>query len=245
MKRKFLSMALVAVLATTMLNVPVTAYAGEATVKDTADEGNAGDLISGEASIGGEQSIDVTSKEIGNEHKIIYSIDISWGAMKFEYNYGSAWDPVKHEYTSTKAKGEWKESCLDGTNNCIYVNNNSNYPVSVDLVFKKEDGRFNLNNSQTSVRGIFNDDLDKLKKGINGTNALACGTPNAISFDLTSADTTDQYTESGKTDHASINSGATDKKMYFGLWGTPDKGLSKNDGAKAGTITVTVTPYQK
>lgn len=77
MKRKFLSMALVAVLATTMLNVPVTAYAGEATVKDTADEGNAGDLISGEASIGGEQSIDVTSKEIGNEHKIIYSIDIS------------------------------------------------------------------------------------------------------------------------------------------------------------------------
>ena len=39
MKRKFLSMALAAVLATTMLNVPVTAYAdaGKATLEDMAD----------------------------------------------------------------------------------------------------------------------------------------------------------------------------------------------------------------
>ena len=40
MKRKFLSMALAAVLATTMLNVPVTAYAdaGTSKVEDMADE---------------------------------------------------------------------------------------------------------------------------------------------------------------------------------------------------------------
>ena len=75
MKRKFLSMALAAVLATTMLNVPVTAYAdaGKATLEDMADKENPTGLINGQGTtIGEKQSIDVTSKEVGNEHKIIY-----------------------------------------------------------------------------------------------------------------------------------------------------------------------------
>jgi len=33
--------------------------------------------------------------------------------------------------------------------------------------------------------------------------------------------------------------------MYFGLWGIPDKDKAQKDGAKAGTITVSVKPYQK
>ena len=80
MKRKFLSMALAAVLATTMLNVPVTAYAdaGTSKVEDMADEQTPDDLVSGNETIGEEQSIDVTSKEVGNEHKIIYSVEISY-----------------------------------------------------------------------------------------------------------------------------------------------------------------------
>ena len=64
MKRKFLSMALAAVLATTMLNVPVTAYAdaGKATLEDMADTENPTGLINGKGTtIGEEQSIDVTN----------------------------------------------------------------------------------------------------------------------------------------------------------------------------------------
>ena len=56
MKRKFLSMALAAVLATTMLNVPVTAYAdaGKATLEDMADKENPTGLINGQGTTIGE-----------------------------------------------------------------------------------------------------------------------------------------------------------------------------------------------
>ena len=220
MKRKFLSMALAAVLATTMLNVPVTAYAdaGKATLEDMA---------------------------VGNEHKIIYSVEISWGAMNFEYNYGSAWDPVTHKYTSTKTEGEWKViGCLDGTNNRIDVTNNSNYPVTVDMSFQKEEGRFNTVTTDTSVRGVFNSDKDALATNINGSSASACGIVGTPSINLASADTEDKYTGTG-TGHADINDGKTSVTMYFGLWGIPDKDKAQKDGAKAGTITVSVKPYQK
>lgn len=248
MKRKFLSMALAAVLATTMLNVPVTAYAdaGKATLEDMADTENPTGLINGQGTtIGEEQSIDVTSKEVGNEHKIIYSVEISWGAMNFEYNYGSAWDPATHKYTSTKTEGEWKVTgCLDGTNNRIDVTNNSNYPVTVDMSFKKEEGRFNTVTTDTSVRGVFNSDKDVLATNINGSSASACGIVGTPSIDLASADTEDKYTGRG-TGHTDINSGKTSVTMYFGLWGIPDKDKAQKDGAKAGTITVSVKPYQK
>ena len=54
-------------------------------------------------------------------------------AMNFEYNYGSVWDPATHSYSSGEKEGSWKTSCLNGTNNKISVENNSNYPVTVDL----------------------------------------------------------------------------------------------------------------
>ena len=247
MKRKFLSMALAAVLATTMLNVPVTAYAdaGTSKVEDMADEQTPDDLVSGNETIGEEQSIDVTSKEVGDEHKIIYSVEISWGAMNFEYNYGSVWDPATHKYTSTKTEGEWKViGCLDGTNNRIDVTNNSNYPVTVDMSFQKEEGRFNTVTTDTSVRGVFNSDKDALATNINGSSASACGIVGTPSINLASADTEDKYTGTG-TGHADINDGKTSVTMYFGLWGIPDKDKAQKDGAKAGTITVSVKPYQK
>ena len=185
MKRKFLSMALAAVLATTMLNVPVTAYAdaGKATLEDMADTENPTGLINGQGTtIGEEQSIDVT--------------------------------------------------------------NNSNYPVTVDMSFKKEEGRFNEVTTDTSVRGVFNSDKDALATNINGSSASACGIVGTPSIDLASADTEDKYTGRG-TGHADINNGKTSVTMYFGLWGIPDKDKAQKDGAKAGTITVSVKPYQK
>ena len=165
--------------------------------------------------------------------------------MNFEYNYGSAWDPATHKYTSTKTEGEWKVTgCLDGTNNRIDVTNNSNYPVTVDMSFKKEEGRFNEVTTDTSVRGVFNSDKDALATNINGSSASACGIVGTPSIDLASADTEDKYTGRG-TGHADINNGKTSVTMYFGLWGIPDKDKSQKDGAKAGTITVSVKPYQK
>ena len=250
MKRKFLSMALAAVLATTMLNVPVTAYAdaGTSKVEDMADEQTPDDLVSGNETIGEEQSIDVTSKEVGNEHKIIYSVEISWGAMNFEYNYGSVWDPATHSYSSGEKEGSWKTSCLNGTNNKISVENNSNYPVTVDLSFKKEDGRFNVGNSGTAVRGVFSDDNENLKNNINGDSVEKCGKTGIISVDLATDDKEGRYTVKGKSDAASLNGGNganTSMTRYFGLWGTHNKGQAKSEGAKAGTITVSVKPYHQ
>ncbi|MFQ8776529.1 MAG: hypothetical protein ACLR78_02360 [Roseburia sp.] len=165
--------------------------------------------------------------------------------MNFEYNYGSAWDPATHKYTSTKTEGEWKViGCLDGTNNRIDVTNNSNYPVTVDMSFQKEEGRFNTVTTDTSVRGVFNSDKDALATNINGSSASACGIVGTPSINLASADTEDKYTGTG-TGHADINDGKTSVTMYFGLWGIPDKDKAQKDGAKAGTITVSVKPYQK
>ena len=38
--------------------------------------------------------IDVQAQTTGGGD-IVYSVKIDWGAMKFEYDYGSQWDPAK------------------------------------------------------------------------------------------------------------------------------------------------------
>ncbi len=58
------------------------------------------------------------------------SVNISWGAMEFEYNAGR-WDPDTHTYS-----GGWTATAADG--NDIAVQNNSNVAVGVQFKFAPE-----------------------------------------------------------------------------------------------------------
>ena len=102
-------------------------------------------------------SIDVfVSTEGGSD--IIYNVKITYGAMKFIYDYGSVWDPKTHSYTagsSGKQSGGWVTSGVNGTNNKITLTNNSNFPIQADFKYTA-DSVLNTNpTDEGSVIGIF------------------------------------------------------------------------------------------
>ena len=110
-------------------------------------------------------SIDVlVSTEGGSD--IIYDVDISYGDMKFVYDYGSVWDPDEHKYTagpSGKQSGGWVTSGVNGTNNKITLTNNSNFPVQADFAYTADGEQLNSSSTATgSFTGIFTDDNSKL-----------------------------------------------------------------------------------
>ena len=62
----------------------------------------------------------------------VYSVDISWGDMKFTYTAGtSEWDPAKHEYVV--AEGVWTPVSTDS--NKITVTNHSNAGIEAQFSF--------------------------------------------------------------------------------------------------------------
>ncbi len=67
---------------------------------------------------------DVQGKVLESD-SMIYKVDITWGAMAFEYSKGALWDPVNHEYTSAAINDWLPEGFIDG-NNEITVHNHSN-----------------------------------------------------------------------------------------------------------------------
>ena len=257
MKKKILAAMFAAMIAATSLGAPESAYAaGEATVEDEANASSPTTVINNSnGNIGTTQGIDVTSTEVGNMHEIVYNVAISWGDMQFKYYYGPTWDPESHTYKDVDGVGQqgWQTSYLNGTNNKITVTNNSNYPVTVDMTFSLASGRFNNgSSSKTRVQGVFNTDLDMLRTNINDAlndtfDITDCGSTSE-KFNLASADKentyfTDKQIEESEDENLKNNTNALD--VYFGLWGIPDKDKAQNDGAKAGTINVKVTPYSK
>lgn len=240
MKKKILSFVMATTLAITMCVIPTTAKAE--TLGGTADSGNEDTVIegsSGNSTEIGTSDIDVESKETGNAHEIVYSVTVTWGAMQFEYYYGPTWDPGSHSYKGANSEG-WKDSYVDGTNNMIYVKNDSNWPVDVEVTFQLELGRFNSNSGlNSSVKGRFSDDNDILINNLGASTANSCGS-DRLDFQLSSSDTTKKYYNVSPDP---LDGVATNKTIYFTLWGTPDKAKAKSDFTKAGTINVKVSPY--
>lgn len=189
-------------------------------------------------------SIDVLVTTEGGSD-IIYDVDISYGAMKFIYDYGSVWDPDTHSYTagsSGKQSGGWVTSGVNGTNNKITLTNNSNFPVQADFAYTADGEPLNSSATTGSVTGIFTDTNSALTEavlaeGLNGSNVSNMQTLQLVlEMDTGNLDTGDSY-------HYKVSGGPTEDDVYFALSGKPDKGLSLNS-EKVGTIGITITPCQ-
>lgn len=85
-------------------------------------------------SAGGGDGHDVTATYVTSESgKPAYSVDISWGELKFTYTNNGSWNATDHNYGTS---GSWDHTTKDLTNT-ITVTNNSN--VKVKPVFSIAD----------------------------------------------------------------------------------------------------------
>ena len=85
---------------------------------------------------------------------VSYSVDISWTDMTFTYTKSSTrtWNPDKHAYKSTAAKGGW-----DKKQSSITVTNHSNVDIKVTVDFIPVDG--------TGITGVLKNRTGKLRAG--------------------------------------------------------------------------------
>ncbi|MEG2137482.1 MAG: InlB B-repeat-containing protein, partial [Oscillospiraceae bacterium] len=68
-----------------------------------------------------------------------YKLDVSWGAMKFDYNSaGAVWNPDTHSYTSGSGAKGWTSESFEAGNNKITVANHSNGDVLLSYLAKLE-----------------------------------------------------------------------------------------------------------
>ena len=82
--------------------------------------------------LNGDASVSVKAKYTSGIVADVYSVDIEWGSMEFEYvDAGTKWDPETHTYkTETEAKWTFDEGA-----NEVKVTNHSNNPVAVALSY--------------------------------------------------------------------------------------------------------------
>lgn len=199
-----------------------------------------GDIIGGQLT-NGSTDIAVQAKVSGGE--IVYDLDVAWGTMQFEYSYGSIWDPEEHEYSGGQTSAGWVAG-LDGTNNKIYIRNNSNFPMIADFSSSITDGVLNASaTTDGSVAGIFADDnssftQDLLKQGYNSADPADPPYIKQLILEMDSA----KLTNTGDTYYfKAVDGGEFDKNVFFALSGTPDIGRS-TQYTSAGNITVSITP---
>ncbi len=90
----------------------------EIAIKDTKETYNSGD-------------VDVQGR-IRQGAEATYKLDITWGAMAFEYETGRYWDTEKHAYDGEKVD-LWRPEGYKNGNNKIVIANHSNADVFVDF----------------------------------------------------------------------------------------------------------------
>lgn len=76
-------------------------------------------------------AMDVQGRVIEHNQDPVYKVDISWGAMKYEFVTSREWDPDMHLYSEGGLNG-WKADGFDGINNKIQSVNHSNGGVIVN-----------------------------------------------------------------------------------------------------------------
>lgn len=221
----------------------------------TTNGANYNSTPDGEGLSGGTAEIDVQARATGGS-EIVYDIVVSWGAMQFEYDYGSTWDTVNHKYTtgnSGNQTGGWTVGGVDGKNNIITVKNNSNFPMTASFSFEVGS---TLNKSQTpgSVVGIFSPDntafkatetsnttTELLKRGLTETGIQQMQTAK-LDLEMDASNLvkgTYYYATSGT---ATSDDKTSEKNMYFALSGKPDNGVASTL-ASVGKISVALSPF--
>ncbi|MDO5558346.1 MAG: hypothetical protein Q4F95_01975 [Oscillospiraceae bacterium] len=71
---------------------------------------------------------DVNAQYVPGDHTATYSLDITWGAMQFDYNVNEAWNTQSHKWEPNDPAWSVKND-----SNTVTVKNNSS--VAVDAVF--------------------------------------------------------------------------------------------------------------
>lgn len=256
-----------------LLVAPTTAWAGEMTWTGSADENNptGGSILTedGQLSMG----IDVNASVENAGDKIRYSVDVEYGDMQFVYDYGQVWDPVTHTYkigTSGRMQGGWVMEYVNGANNAISIENNSNYPVTAVFSYEALSptgvrGSTAFNGGTTAresgaVIGIFSRDngdfaninTDAEYNGLNATGTITKRNPSFnIDWDYSNL-VTSQYVDYGHLPDSDDNFGYSYLEVYFTLCGTPDSNCwmatqaISNGGSssmtKIGTIKLEIKP---
>ena len=116
----------------------------------------------------------------GPEESIIYSVDITWGAMEFEYTpaFVGTWFPTTHYYKDSK-EAKWT-----ATGNTITIINHSNTAVEAELTYTQKPG--------FALTGNFGKDTINLASAVGTTriNAPTASTTLTISGELDDSVTT-------------------------------------------------------
>lgn len=118
----------------------------------------------------GSESHDVKAKYQANSGSggtgnIVYSVDITWGAMEFTYTQGEAgaWLPEEHRYADDG------ESVWSSDSNTITVKNHSNAAVTATLSYTAAAGYTGITGSFTETSGTANDGVLSLPTAVGTT----------------------------------------------------------------------------
>ncbi|MEG0878762.1 MAG: InlB B-repeat-containing protein, partial [Oscillospiraceae bacterium] len=96
-------------------------YAIAGSIKSTKPNGE-------EMANGGSQDVggfDVQGHVTEQDDTLVYKVDISWGAMKYDFAVSKEWDPETHTYSEGGFNG-WRQNGFDGKNNKLSSINHSN-----------------------------------------------------------------------------------------------------------------------
>lgn len=97
--------------------------------------------------------------EYTSQPETVYSVEISWGNMEFQYKMTGSYNPSTHDYNSTSSD-VWN---IGATGNRITVKNHSNTDITATLSYSK---------TLNTVTGIFKD----ATTGGQAKNTLNAGT---------------------------------------------------------------------
>lgn len=185
--------------------------------------------------------------------EIVYNLTITWGDMQFDYDYGATWQPGSHSYSSTNLSG-WTAAGVDGTNNKITVQNDSNFPMTAK--FDYEEGTL-LNASTTAsgaVVGIFSENnsdfynstsgttTSLLNEGYNG-NGISQKETGKLDLEMVATNLTTGTVYYATDGSVQCTQATATKDMFFALSGKPDVTV-RTDYATAGKLTVNLAPFE-
>ena len=250
MTRKVMAVALVLALCVcATLSVSTTAFAaaGNAVYSDAGAYNSAGtgavtpDGVVADPTFN-QTGIDVEARTTGGGD-IVYNVKISWGDMKFTYNYGSTWDPATHSYSPAGAQnGGWDAGQVNGTNNEIKVTNDSNFPVTASFAYAHDGGVNPFGNAPANKFKVFG--VFALNNAAAQGYAADSGTePTTIVPPTLDLNTITASLQNGETYYyKGTDNEENEKSVYFTLMGTPARGLGMAAYQKVGTITVTINP---
>lgn len=135
----------------------------------------------------GEQDIDVQAKyQDDTTTGTVYSVDITWGAMKFTYTETGTvtWNPVDHSY-SRETSGTWTPE-----GNTVTVTNHSNAEVTASFAFTALE-------DYNTVTGNFDVSSKELAAGVVGGYDSADKVAATLSLEGTLAESVADFTKIG------------------------------------------------